>query len=672
MSGWLRIAPLLGGLVLYLGLADTSRAQPLLLAEDLPREAAPAWTLTAWGGYAHLPAANGYGYGFGEVRYQGRAAQAGVRWHLNQAQHFQFAPVPVVFALPDGGVTISDEEAVRRASYLTEQPVYAFAAQHWGPWQIRTSLAFLIQDTAVREPVLREVEPSIYFLEFANRRRRSETLLGQVTAQYRWRGLHATAGLVALPVFRFGDADFLFAHRPRPQPYLGLGWAGRSIQAESSTDLRQLTARYRQALRRLRPSQPPVQATIRYQTGLRGFGFHRVALSIEVPLAAHLRAFASYQRVWTGADRLREQDFSVWQRTTLTGDGEALGSNLPRQHLQAGLRLLLQPRRTRLPLRLLGASLTEAHLFPAKRSVYQNNPVGHVTFHNPTTAPLGVQVAVRLVRGTATYRSPTLTLAPQAETTIPFHLHLDAASDEGRPLQTQVEVFAVVDGEAHRVTSLPATLYSWHAWSGHVRELRHFLTPDADAIRARAQRLYLAAAPHPDPPTPQHRFAQLQAFLTALGASLQYLPDATTTQAVDQVQYPVETLERGYGDCEDLSVFVASHLMAVGISVAAVDLRPPAPEPVRTPTASPRAYGHVFLLVDTGLAPGYLQALGLNELQAVTRPSRHGGTTLWLPIEPTLLRHGFARAFAAGTQQYYDEVIRPTERTDATVHVVDF
>lgn len=119
-------------------------------------------------------------------------------------------------------------------------------------------------------------------------------------------------------------------------------------------------------------------------------------------------------------------------------------------------------------------------------------------------------------------------------------------------------------------------------------------------------------------------------------------------------------------------VFLASSLMAVGIQTTVVDVRPKIAENISFPTAEPGSVGHVFLLVDTGIAAEFMNELELSDLQGVTRKNAMGKNTIWIPIEATKLASGFAAAFQEGVRQYYREVIENDGVTKGLVHVYDF
>ncbi len=94
---------------------------------------------------------------------------------------------------------------------------------------------------------------------------------------------------------------------------------------------------------------------------------------------------------------------------------------------------------------------------------------------------------------------------------------------------------------------------------------------------------------------------------------------------LDSVKFPAETLNSGFGDCEDLSVLLAALAESVGIQSAFV-----------------LTQDHVLVLLDTGVAVQGAVTLGVDASRFVVLRGR-----LWIPIETTDLGT-FAHAWQAG------------------------
>ncbi|MBN1601656.1 MAG: hypothetical protein JW915_08610 [Chitinispirillaceae bacterium] len=114
---------------------------------------------------------------------------------------------------------------------------------------------------------------------------------------------------------------------------------------------------------------------------------------------------------------------------------------------------------------------------------------------------------------------------------------------------------------------------------------------------------------------------------------ISYLKDPrplSTLMQIDRVQFPVETINRRGGDCDDLSVLYAALLSAVGIETAIIVY----PE-------------HVQVLFNTGIFEKNKHLLGIEDSMIVM----HKGT-VWIPVETTMPAVGFIEAWHSASQQY--------------------
>ena len=82
-------------------------------------------------------------------------------------------------------------------------------------------------------------------------------------------------------------------------------------------------------------------------------------------------------------------------------------------------------------------------------------------------------------------------------------------------------------------------------------------------------------------------------------------------------------------------------LESAGIKTAFVDVNDPEKE-----------IGHVYLLFDTGLPPEQSNLISSNEKRLIQRESITGKSTIWLPVETTLIEEGFEEAWSKGAMQY--------------------
>jgi hypothetical protein len=209
-----------------------------------------------------------------------------------------------------------------------------------------------------------------------------------------------------------------------------------------------------------------------------------------------------------------------------------------------------------------------------------------------------------------------------------------------------VYVSASPDEEFDDKRTTPVVIYGRNDWDGDVHSLRYFVTPDDPAIIRFTRDVLLSMSDSLD--RTRAGFEQLrkaELLINAFSGKLLFVNDPK--QSADYVQYPSETLHLRGGDCDDFTVLFSSVLGSIGISTALVDVVPP----------SDSSAGHIYLLFDTGLDPKFGGVISANPKRYLIRRNAKGMETIWVPVETTVIRHGFETAWSSGAQQYYDDVI---------------
>ncbi len=114
-------------------------------------------------------------------------------------------------------------------------------------------------------------------------------------------------------------------------------------------------------------------------------------------------------------------------------------------------------------------------------------------------------------------------------------------------------------------------------------------------------------------------------------AATPYLKLSEQAEAVDLLRFPVETLVAKAGDCDDLSILYAALLESVSIPAAFVT----------TP-------GHIFVAFNLGLDKKAAADTFSNQADLIFREDG----SVWMPVEVTLVRDGFQRAWKTGAQEW--------------------
>jgi hypothetical protein len=117
-----------------------------------------------------------------------------------------------------------------------------------------------------------------------------------------------------------------------------------------------------------------------------------------------------------------------------------------------------------------------------------------------------------------------------------------------------------------------------------------------------------------------------------------YVVDPTTpyaelsenSAAVDYLQFPSQTLAYKAGDCDDISILYAALLEAVGIRTAFIT-----------------APGHIYMAFALGIEPESARRIFLRPEDLIFRD----GDT-WVPVEITLVRDGFIKAWQIGAKEW--------------------
>jgi len=128
----------------------------------------------------------------------------------------------------------------------------------------------------------------------------------------------------------------------------------------------------------------------------------------------------------------------------------------------------------------------------------------------------------------------------------------------------------------------------------------------------------------------------------------------------DRVQYAHETLNLKSGDCDDLVVLYASLLESVGINTAFVEVRD-----------SQKELAHLYLMFNTSVSPIQGHLISSNEKRYLMRDNSIGQKTIWLPIETTLINHGFEQAWKAGALEYLEDGVVRSGIAEGWVRIID-
>jgi tetratricopeptide (TPR) repeat protein len=276
-------------------------------------------------------------------------------------------------------------------------------------------------------------------------------------------------------------------------------------------------------------------------------------------------------------------------------------------------------------------------LFPAASGAYSEAPIATAQVTSRSGRPLTGVVARASLRGFsgAPRFSPPIRIEARGQAKLALHASLDGTRLLGVVTAISVPLEVEIlwrEGEAERSESfsVPVKVHEKNAidWRD-AASAAAFVNPRDPAVRALVEKA-AGSAGASDLPRAVVRAVEIVEALRLRGP--RYIPDPVVPfgkAPIDFVAYPAETLKSGTGDCDDLSVLLASALEASGLSTQLV--LPP---------------GHVLVALDTGL-PASLAGLVSADPGAIVEREGRG----LLPLEATALAEGFAVAWKKGAEE---------------------
>lgn len=313
---------------------------------------------------------------------------------------------------------------------------------------------------------------------------------------------------------------------------------------------------------------------------------------------------------------------------------------------RASLSLTLNLGRTRDPIAKIEYVEMLTDIYPSSSRVYAFRPVGKARIKNESDTPIEARVSFNIERymDVPTESRPQV-IGPGESAEVPFFAVLNSTIQGLRSMvvrEGEVSVSAVRTGESEDRYSAHVLLRGKNDWNGDVTLLKFFVTPDDPDILKFTRSVLNDGVSGMDTTDSRLRdFERAGALFDALAGRLLYVNDPRGTQ--DNVQYPSETLSLKGGDCDDMSVLYSSMLASIGIRTAFIDVVPP---------DSPDS-AHIFMMFDTGIPVEEAALLSDNSKRFVIRAGRGEKNTLWIPVETTLTRRGFDRAWEDGAEHYY-------------------
>ena len=298
------------------------------------------------------------------------------------------------------------------------------------------------------------------------------------------------------------------------------------------------------------------------------------------------------------------------------------------------------------------ASIEIDEIYPVLHKVYDVQPVGRAILVNQERAAVtDVKLAffVRQFMDSPSASSAPVTFEPEAEHTVDIMgLLADRVLEVTEPTRVAAELTLEyrMDGDLYRDTrTVTIRVLDRNAmvWDDD-RKAAAFVTAKDPAVLSAAKSVAGLARERSAAALNENLVKAMGVFTAMELYGLSYVVDPKTpfvdfskdATLVDYLQFPRQTLSFKAGDCDDLSILFAALLESVGVETAFVTVP-----------------GHIFIAFSTGLRPD-------------EAPRAFSGTTdlimqadqAWIPLETTVRRGGFMRAWAEGARQWRDAASR--------------
>ena len=286
-------------------------------------------------------------------------------------------------------------------------------------------------------------------------------------------------------------------------------------------------------------------------------------------------------------------------------------------------------------------------VFPSLYRAYEHMPIGNAVLRNTGDFPAEDLSLAAVLSGysiePAEIAAPPA-LAPGARVPIDFGLVLsDKTVKSGGDQTVSIEITAEYTTEGTRragsiTTLLPILNRNAIRWDDDLKVGAFMTTVQSPTVMAIAAQAAIDTADTIAASLPRQLVIGMRVLEQLRSHGLAYRVDPASSYAdlsrdtglIDFLQFPVETLAYGAGDCDDISVLYNSILEAAGVRTAFIT----------TP-------GHIFtaflLSGDVREASGIFPDRG----EFIIRDG-----DVWIPVETTALNQGFREAWLLGARQW--------------------
>ena len=298
-------------------------------------------------------------------------------------------------------------------------------------------------------------------------------------------------------------------------------------------------------------------------------------------------------------------------------------------------------------------------LFPTFTERFVDEPFAVARVVNLSDKPVSVKPSSKIDKiNSEIIYSPNVLVQPKDTASIPFYTVVSEDYNSPKHEISFANFYVTTENrEADDEIQKPLLINSSNAWDGVVNNLRYFVKKDFDFSAATAKRLLAKHKTELDTINPALlNFLQAKILFTETITGMLYIADPLASS--DLVQFPHETIDVKGGDCDDLSVCLASLYESIGIETAFVDYK------------TNEQSRHVHILFNTNLAPAEANLITLNDKKYYIRKNSSGEEKIWIPIETTE-RSSFSNAWEKGVEIFSDEALDKLGLAKGTVQIIE-
>lgn len=329
--------------------------------------------------------------------------------------------------------------------------------------------------------------------------------------------------------------------------------------------------------------------------------------------------------------------------------------------LQFGIGFNLMWGRKREIFRVKGTKILVPNIYPTFYQFYKTYPLALVTVQNTAGYPIEVNVRCHINGFSEKPKDSGFIRIGRGKTAdIPVTAFFRSSFREINRREAAImnlEVEARTGGIHRKTFSAQITIHHRNAWDGDVEKLKFFVTPgDEHVLQFTRQQIEINQKTDAKAVQSLNSAQMIFEKLRRLGLKYRTDPNIPFYQD-DRVQFAAETLKMKGGDCDDLVVLYASLLESVGIHTAFVEVQDPQ-----------KTMAHLYLLFDSGLSFEQGNQISANEKKYIFRKETN---TIWIPVETTLIKDGFEKAWNSAALAWLQEGILRAGLADGWVKIVD-